>query len=212
MGDWRDIHSINKTIESYMSAFAEMVKLCPKVEPGCNSYNQRIVLPTEWNPIFGANQDDLLPYATRISVNFEDLFDLFTPKAITSTTYYWKNRWFCFNWYIDFPFDIYDWDAARQELINPEDTDNPKYNTIPEHMKAWWKGQLTLSSRWSEHKGWAMKDWESQHQEILAYLDNCKHSEVITKYRESVSRADAMLAKWKTEINKITALSKSLGE
>ena len=27
MGDWRDIHSTNKTIESYMAAFNDMVKL-----------------------------------------------------------------------------------------------------------------------------------------------------------------------------------------
>lgn len=205
MGDYRDVHSTSKTIESYMLAFNEMVKLCPRVEPGCNSYNQRTVLPTEWTPSFGLDNEGLLPHITRVTVNYERLTDLFSPKVVMPTHTIWKENWFHFQWHIDFPFEIYDWNVARQELIN-DDEDNPQYKTTPECMKAWDKQSITLSSNLWYYKAWGLKDWKKQYENILSFLDNSP--KVVDKYRQEVIKANAEVLKWEEQMANMTTAVK----
>jgi len=188
-----------------MTAFNEMAKLCPKVNPDCNSSNQRIVLPTQWEPTFGYNTEHLLPYITNIHVDYERLFEFGRPKLIAPTYTMWKSSWFTLEWQIEFPFEFYGWKAASRHQIN-DDEETPIYETTPENMCVWMESTIILSSGSWPYKAWGLKDWKSKYTEILSFLDNSP--KVVAKYRMEVEKANTEVLKWERELEKVATLTK----
>jgi hypothetical protein len=207
MEDFRDITSMQKTIDSYMEAFTKMSVLCPRVEPSSNEFNGRAVLPTNWRPMFGVDSVLLLPHATRLSTTWESLFDFDNPKAITPQYTIWRDSWFRLHWYIDFPFTIYSWEMARRTIVN-DDPENPVYETTPEQMNAWHDGHITLSSDSWYYKTWSLKDWREKYYEILSTADVCT-PKIAEGYRSQVAKANSEVDKWQKALANLTMLASS---
>jgi len=210
--EYRNKVSTIKTIESYMEAFDKMVVLCPKVKIDSNSFNQRIVLPTRYTPTFGRTIDHLIPEATWGTVRWERLFEILDkPKIITPKYHIWNSDWLTINWGIDFPFEIYDWEIACQELTNREEieadeTVEPKYRLIPEQMKPHFKEHITLTTRYGEAKKWGLKDWNNSYHEIETYMDSCKNDKVVEQYRKHIIEANDEVRRWEKAMHDLQSV------
>lgn len=206
MSDYRDKVSIAATIESYWQAFNKMMDLCPHVEPLANEGNARTILPKVWRPSFCTNHLSLLPHCTAVRVRYEPLFDISTPRVILKNYTIWRERFVTVSCRIDFPIDIFAWDAARMECSEYDDDGHCVGETkdVPAQMKPWCPPQFltleVLDSIWG--KAWSLKDWHTKQEEIYQFGEQFS-ADVQQKYNEGILKASQEVARWEEAIEDI---------
>lgn len=209
--DYANKDSITATQRSYNEALDKLLSICPNIKASANEYNQRIVMPIYWRPVFGYKKENLLRHINIISTKFETLFDFGKPKIIETTYTIWKERWLNVYCAIQFPFSIYGWDYGK--TIYPEgydDKDEPKGKPqyIPPTMSEWNSPRyITLvvyDGVWD--KGWGLKDWHLKYDEILNFSNAIDDVKTKAHYMSEISKANTEVEKWEQALSKLQTL------
>ena len=207
MGDYRDRTSIISTVKSYMKAFRQVTELCPHLEPTASDFNRGSVLPTTWRPSFGYNRSLLYSKCTEVNTRYDSLFDSSTPKIISERHTLWSREFFTVYCSISIPFDIYDWDMARQVCEGGFDEEGNcpgGYTSIPPKMKPWSSPRYlrieVLDSSWG--KSWGLRDWNTKYDEICDFGKQFP-VDLQDKYNKGVVEASTEVAKWEEAIENL---------
>jgi len=210
--DYFNKDSITATQRSYNEALDKLLALCPNVEPAMNEYNSRVVSPISWRPLFGFKREELLRHVNSIGVRYETLFNFDNPKVISPNYTIWKERWLTVYCAIQFPFNIYGWEYARQTCPDGYDDDgNPKGKivTIPATMSEWCSPHyLTIEvydGTWG--KAWGIKDWHVKYNEIIGFGKMFDDAETQSRYAKEIDKANTEVVKWEQAMVKLQQLT-----
>lgn len=190
--DYRNLESLQATLDSYWQALDKMREYAIDFEPSCNEFNSRTVLPTHWRPVEQYDRDKLRKDANHLFATHANLVDF--GKARYLAKGYWDyDAYFKVSWQLQIPFDIYVWECGTTSYPDGFDEDGkplgkPLYT--PARMVKWCSPQylcLGEISNWAT-KSWALPDWKIKHQEIEIFMDD--NPNLREQYRKAVQEAD----------------------
>jgi hypothetical protein len=209
--DYRDGTSTIATIKSYQEAFTRMTQYAKEVEPSCNEFNQRVVLPTQWRPVGGYDAERLRKDANYLFTEHAALIENIGDKPRYLKKGYWDyDAYFKVSWQLRIPFNIYAWEIPRIEYPDGFDAEgNPIGEPlhIPAKMVEWCSPQylcLGEISGWGM-KSWSLPDWRDKQDEILSFMDD--NPILKDQYHKKVEEANKHYAEWLRLLDRMNTLS-----
>jgi hypothetical protein len=187
-----------------------MTQYAKEVEPSCNEFNQRAVLPTQWRPVGGYDTERLRKDANYLSTQHADLIEIIDKPRYLKKGHWDYDAYFKVSWQLRIPFNIFAWESPRTEYPDGFDAEeNPigKPLYIPAKLSEWCSPQylcLGEISGWAM-KSWSLPNWRDKPGEILSFMDD--NPILRDQYHKKVEEANKHYAEWLRLLDKMNNLS-----